>query len=82
MQARRRPKHHAAHATAAKGNATTPTGEPTPSGYVCPMPEHVTIKYDHPGKCPICGMTLIPAPDSADTPSPTPMYATPHKHEP
>jgi hypothetical protein len=28
--------------------------------YICPMPEHVAIQYDHPGKCPICGMTLIP----------------------
>jgi len=28
--------------------------------YVCPMPEHVSIVYDHPGKCPICGMTLVP----------------------
>ena len=24
------------------------------------MPEHVSITYDHPGKCPICGMTLVP----------------------
>jgi Cu2+-exporting ATPase len=24
------------------------------------MPEHVSIKYEHPGKCPLCGMTLIP----------------------
>ncbi len=28
--------------------------------YICPMPEHVAIQYDHPGKCPLCGMTLIP----------------------
>ncbi len=28
--------------------------------YVCPMPEHVSITYDHPGKCPICAMTLVP----------------------
>ena len=28
--------------------------------YVCPMPEHVSITYDHPGNCPICGMTLVP----------------------
>ena len=28
--------------------------------YICPMPEHVTIQYDHPGKCSICGMTLVP----------------------
>ncbi len=30
------------------------------SAYICPMPEHLSIKYDHPGKCPICGMTLVP----------------------
>jgi RND family efflux transporter MFP subunit len=29
--------------------------------YICPMPEHVSIEYDHPGKCSICGMTLVPA---------------------
>jgi len=28
--------------------------------YICPMPEHVSIEYDHPGKCSICGMTLVP----------------------
>jgi RND family efflux transporter MFP subunit len=28
--------------------------------YVCPMPEHVSIVYDHPGDCPICGMALVP----------------------
>jgi multidrug efflux pump subunit AcrA (membrane-fusion protein) len=27
---------------------------------ICPMPEHVSIQYDHPGKCSICGMTLVP----------------------
>jgi rubrerythrin len=24
------------------------------------MPEHVSIQYDHPGNCPLCGMTLVP----------------------
>jgi hypothetical protein len=24
------------------------------------MPEHVSIKYQQPGKCPICGMALVP----------------------
>jgi ribosomal protein S27E len=24
------------------------------------MPEHVSIVYDHPGKCSICGMALVP----------------------
>jgi multidrug efflux pump subunit AcrA (membrane-fusion protein) len=28
--------------------------------YVCPMPEHVSIEYLQPGRCPICGMTLVP----------------------
>jgi RND family efflux transporter MFP subunit len=28
--------------------------------YVCPMPEHVSIIYDHAGSCPICGMALVP----------------------
>jgi membrane fusion protein, copper/silver efflux system len=40
--------------------ATTPaTTEREASFYVCPMPEHVSILYDHAGKCPICGMTLV-----------------------
>lgn len=72
---------HAAHRPLPKEAITAPV-ELTPTAYVCPMPEHATIKYNHPGKCPICGMTLIPAPsDSADTPSPTP-NTTPHNHEP
>src|SRR5262249_26299221 len=33
--------------------------------YICPMPEHVSIQYDHPGKCPICGMTLVPVTEAA-----------------
>lgn len=28
--------------------------------YICPMPEHVSIEYEHPGSCPICGMKLVP----------------------
>ena len=50
--------------------ATTPAPvTPTPAAanietvsvvYVCPMPEHVSITYDHPGNCPICGMALVP----------------------
>ena len=33
--------------------------------YVCPMPEHVSIIYDHAGSCPICGMALVPVTPSA-----------------
>ncbi len=46
------------------GLGTTPTtgsaAETNVVKYICPMPEHVSIEYDHPGKCPICGMTLVP----------------------
>ena len=28
--------------------------------YTCPMPEHSDVRADKPGKCPRCGMTLIP----------------------
>jgi len=28
--------------------------------YTCPMPEHSDVRQDKPGKCPKCGMTLIP----------------------
>ena len=46
-----------------------PAPEPEPTRYVCPMIEHASIQYDHPGKCPLCGMTMIPAekPESAKT---------------
>ena len=39
--------------------------EPEATVYVCPMPEHVSIVYDHPGNCPICGMALVPVTPSA-----------------
>jgi hypothetical protein len=43
--------------------------KPAPTGedilYVCPMPEHVSIEYEHPGKCPICAMSLVPVTRSA-----------------
>jgi rubrerythrin len=28
--------------------------------YICPMPEHVSLEHAHAGKCPLCGMTLVP----------------------
>lgn len=43
------------------GTATAAASEETKAvKYICPMPEHVSIEYDHPGKCPLCGMTLVP----------------------
>ena len=54
-----------------------------PAEFACPMPEHMTIKYTHGGKCPICGMTLIPAPANQPEPAQTapPATATPHNHQ-
>ena len=40
-------------------NAPSSTGSELMK-YICPMPEHVSIEYDRPGKCPICAMTLVP----------------------
>ncbi len=48
--------------------AAVPTpakAEPEATVYVCPMPEHVAIVYDHAGNCPICGMALVPVTPSA-----------------
>jgi len=56
--------------TAAEAPFTAGTNETMPASstnaeregavYVCPMPAHVSITYDHPGNCPICGMALVP----------------------
>lgn len=73
-------ENHSAHEVPSSAIAPTQS-VPAPSSYVCPMPDHADIKYNHPGKCPICGMTLIPAPEeevAAPTPSPT---ATPPEHQ-
>jgi len=40
-------------------------GDMGPVRYICPMPEHVSIEYEHPGKCAICGMTLVPVSQAA-----------------
>lgn len=40
--------------------AMDPSSSAEPHAYVCPMPEHVSIEYQHPGKCPLCGMALVP----------------------
>jgi Cu(I)/Ag(I) efflux system membrane fusion protein len=76
------PKQAEPVASAQLASSLVPAAEKAPSSYVCPMPEHASIKYDHPGKCPICGMTLIPTPaekaaEPAPSPSPTPAE---HQH--
>jgi membrane fusion protein, copper/silver efflux system len=73
-------------ATVSSGAMPPPNQNPTPAEYICPaeyncpMPEHMSIKYSHSGKCPICGMTLIPASEQKPVmPAPSPSAtATPH----
>jgi RND family efflux transporter MFP subunit len=48
------------NAGASSGLTHSGERESTIVKYICPMPEHVSIQYDHAGKCPICGMTLVP----------------------
>jgi membrane fusion protein, copper/silver efflux system len=55
-------------AAAGPGAASTPSRAPQAPAtlkYICPMPEHVSIEYEHPGKCPLCGMALVPVSESA-----------------
>jgi hypothetical protein len=41
-------------------------GPPHIAYWTCPMPEHqAKVHASGPGKCPICGMTLIPVPEPA-----------------
>jgi len=52
------PAEGAAPAVTPPATNAAPTAEQIV--YICPMPEHVALEYDHPGKCPLCGMTLVP----------------------
>ena len=57
------------HASAPAATTTPEASEPAATKYQCPM--HPSIVQDHPGKCPICGMDLVPmtpAPASAGDP--------------
>lgn len=51
------PAEHAGHKVEAK------PADSKVVAYICPMPEHLAIRYDQPGKCPICAMTLVPVSD-------------------
>jgi RND family efflux transporter MFP subunit len=53
------------HAMTFETTATSATNTGPAVKYICPMPEHVSIQYDRPGKCSICGMTLVPVTEAA-----------------
>ena len=64
----REPSERMERPSVERESATTPSTLHAPDAlrsnaqviYICPMPEHVALEYDHPGKCPLCGMTLVP----------------------
>jgi Cu(I)/Ag(I) efflux system membrane fusion protein len=57
---------HDAHATAPAATTTATASEPAATKYQCPM--HPSIVQDHPGKCPICGMDLVPMTPASASP--------------
>ena len=66
---------------AAEGDTPASTEYVCPAGYACPQPEHMSIRYTQAGKCPICGMTLIPATeDKSAGVAPSPI-GTPPEHQ-
>jgi hypothetical protein len=59
------PKSPGAPSGEAKAGPSVSAASPAPAAgtnaiFICPMPEHVSIQYDHSGNCPLCGMTLVP----------------------
>jgi RND family efflux transporter MFP subunit len=69
IQKMRQPGARETTTTRAAPTTNAPTASPTTNAappvpekvvYICPMPEHVALEYEHAGKCPLCGMTLVP----------------------
>ena len=61
MHANHEPMHHHGAVQQADAAGTTPGAGTI---YTCPM--HPQIRKDHPGSCPICGMTLEPVMPTLD----------------
>ncbi|MEI6192883.1 MAG: efflux RND transporter periplasmic adaptor subunit [Verrucomicrobiota bacterium] len=55
-----KPETHRPSSTNGIATTTSAKAEMEAAVYVCPMPEHVSIVYDHAGSCPICNMALVP----------------------
>ncbi len=55
------------------------TEKSTPATYYCPMKCEGEKVYDAPGKCPVCGMNLVPA--DAESKSDTVLHRSHHHHK-
>lgn len=53
-------EEHSGHTPETPATAGTPKPADDSTSFICPMPEHISIKYQHAGKCPLCGMSLVP----------------------
>jgi Cu(I)/Ag(I) efflux system membrane fusion protein len=77
------PKPSAAAEHAAMASPAAAPSPPSATAFICPMPEHGSVQYDHPGKCPVCGMTLIPGQATSAPAAPVaPPSAPPPAHAP
>jgi Cu(I)/Ag(I) efflux system membrane fusion protein len=52
--------NHASHGGTGAGGGNSAGGPQAIDHYTCPM--HPSVRAHEPGKCPICGMTLVPVP--------------------
>lgn len=69
--------HHDAPAPAAQAAQPPDGGVPSETTeYVCPM--HPDVRQPKPGRCPRCGMTLVPKPMGG--PGPKPQSEAEHEH--
>src|SRR4030081_2982604 len=59
--------------------ATQVVAESAQQKYTCPM--HPEVVMDAPGKCPKCGMTLVPMKEEEKRPTPNVRRPTPHEEE-
>ncbi len=72
---RQRAAHQHSHDSAAgTGQKAMSSEQETSTTYTCSM--HPQVRQDEPGKCPICGMDLIPAEESGQSKDPDPLEMT------
>jgi Cu(I)/Ag(I) efflux system membrane fusion protein len=60
------------------GNGPPPAEKAKASRYLCPM--HPQIASDRPGECPICHMTLVPAPEVSASAAASHVHPAEHVH--
>lgn len=70
--------HGSAHGSAPGPSAGPSSAPVSATRYTCPM--HPSVIQDHPGRCPLCGMALVPMKEEPKAAAPTAAHAA-HGHE-